>query len=78
MIAGVVGLRPPVGPRSIQADIIDSGVVPTIRLTEIFHQAASSRFIVKAHRFTNRVDGVVNMVNRMSEVGYQGNSAIKR
>ena len=32
------------------ADIIDSGSVPTVRLTEIFRQAASSRIIVNAHR----------------------------
>ena len=32
------------------ADIIDSGVVPTVRLTEIFRQAATSQIIVNAHR----------------------------
>jgi exodeoxyribonuclease V alpha subunit len=41
---------PSVGPGSVLADIIDSGVVPTVRLTEIFRQAASSRIIVNAHR----------------------------
>ncbi len=32
------------------ADIIDSGSVPTVRLTEIFRQAATSKIIVNAHR----------------------------
>ena len=31
-------------------DIIDSGVVPVVRLTEVFRQAASSRIITNAHR----------------------------
>jgi exodeoxyribonuclease V alpha subunit len=32
------------------ADLIGSGAVPTVRLTEIFRQALSSRIIVNAHR----------------------------
>ena len=31
-------------------DIIDSGIVPVVRLTEVFRQAASSRIITNAHR----------------------------
>jgi exodeoxyribonuclease V alpha subunit len=50
MIVGDVDQLPSVGPGSVLADIIDSGVVPTVRLTEIFRQAASSRIIVNAHR----------------------------
>jgi exodeoxyribonuclease V alpha subunit len=34
----------------VLADIIDSGSVPTVRLTEIFRQATTSRIIVNAHR----------------------------
>ena len=32
------------------ADVIESGVVPVVRLTEIFRQAAESRIITNAHR----------------------------
>ena len=32
------------------ADIIDSGAVPVVRLTEIFRQAAQGQLIVNAHR----------------------------
>ncbi len=32
------------------ADIIASGCVPVVRLTEVFRQAAESRIIVNAHR----------------------------
>lgn len=50
MIVGDVDQLPSVGPGAVLADIIDSGSVPTVRLTEIFRQAASSRIIVNAHR----------------------------
>ena len=40
---------PSVGPGSLFADLIRSGVVPTIRLTEIFRQAAQSAIIRNAH-----------------------------
>ena len=50
MIVGDVDQLPSVGPGSVLGDIIDSDRVPTVRLTEIFRQAASSRIIVNAHR----------------------------
>jgi exodeoxyribonuclease V alpha subunit len=50
MIVGDVDQLPSVGPGAVLADIIDSGAVPTVRLIEIFRQAASSRIIVNAHR----------------------------
>jgi exodeoxyribonuclease V alpha subunit len=50
MIVGDVDQLPSVGPGAVLADIIDSGRVPTVRLTEIFRQAATSRIIVNAHR----------------------------
>ena len=50
MIVGDVDQLPSVGPGAVLADIIDSKAVPTVRLTEIFRQAASSRIIVNAHR----------------------------
>jgi len=34
----------------VLADIIGSGAVPVVRLTEVFRQAAASRIIVNAHR----------------------------
>ncbi len=50
MIVGDVDQLPSVGPGAVLSDIIDSGKVPTVRLTEIFRQAATSRIIVSAHR----------------------------
>lgn len=50
MIVGDVDQLPSVGPGAVLADIIASGSVPTVRLTEIFRQAATSKIIVNAHR----------------------------
>ena len=40
---------PSVGPGCVFADLIRSGVVPTVRLTEIFRQAAQSAIVRTAH-----------------------------
>lgn len=53
IIVGDVDQLPSVGPGAVLADIIDSGAVPTVRLTEIFRQAESSRIIVNAHRINH-------------------------
>ncbi len=50
LLVGDVDQLPSVGPGSVLADLIASGVVPTCRLTEVFRQAAASRIIVNAHR----------------------------
>ena len=46
---------PSVGPGNLFSDLIRSGVVPTVRLTEIFRQAAQSAIVMNAHR-VNRGD----------------------
>jgi exodeoxyribonuclease V alpha subunit len=50
LLVGDVDQLPSVGPGMVLADLIDSGQIPTARLTEIFRQAAASRIIVNAHR----------------------------
>ena len=50
LLVGDVDQLPSVGPGRVLGDIIDSGVVPVVRLTEVFRQAASSRIITNAHR----------------------------
>lgn len=50
IIVGDVDQLPSVGPGAVLADVIASGRIPTVRLTEIFRQAAASRIIVNAHR----------------------------
>src|SRR6266404_2608932 len=50
LLVGDVDQLPSVGPGQVLADIIASGAVPVVRLTEIFRQAAESRIITNAHR----------------------------
>jgi len=50
VLVGDVDQLPSVGPGSVLGDVIASGTVPTVRLTEIFRQAAESLIVVNAHR----------------------------
>ncbi|HJV34949.1 ATP-dependent RecD-like DNA helicase [Geomonas sp.] len=50
VMVGDVDQLPSVGPGCVLSDLIESGAIPTVRLVEIFRQAASSRIIVNAHR----------------------------
>ena len=50
LLVGDVDQLPSVGPGMALGDIIRSGTVPVVRLTEIFRQAAGSRIITNAHR----------------------------
>ena len=49
LIVGDVDQLPSVGPGQVLADIIASGAVPVVRLTEVFRQAARSRIVTGAH-----------------------------
>jgi exodeoxyribonuclease V alpha subunit len=50
LLVGDVDQLPSVGPGQVLADVIGSGTVPVVRLTEVFRHAAKSRIIVNAHR----------------------------
>jgi len=50
VLVGDVDQLPSVGPGTVLHDLIESGVVPVVRLTEVFRQAANSRIITNAHR----------------------------
>ena len=50
LLVGDVDQLPSVGPGAVLADLIGSGRVPTVRLTEVFRQAAASRIVTSAHR----------------------------
>ncbi|MFT3950619.1 MAG: ATP-dependent RecD-like DNA helicase [Oscillospiraceae bacterium] len=47
---------PSVGAGNVLKDIIDSGVVPTVTLTEIFRQAQESSIVTNAHRIVRGED----------------------
>jgi exodeoxyribonuclease V alpha subunit len=50
LLVGDVDQLPSVGPGMVLRHLIESGVVPVVRLTEVFRQAAHSRIITTAHR----------------------------
>nr|WP_207191683.1 ATP-dependent RecD-like DNA helicase [Paracraurococcus ruber] len=50
LVVGDVDQLPSVGPGQVLADLIGSGALPVVRLTEVFRQAAASRIVVNAHR----------------------------
>ncbi|MDR2668736.1 MAG: ATP-dependent RecD-like DNA helicase, partial [Desulfovibrio sp.] len=50
VLVGDVNQLPSVGPGNVLGDIIASGAVDVVRLTEVFRQAAESSIIVNAHR----------------------------
>lgn len=49
LLVGDADQLPSVGPGMVLGDLIASGAVPCVRLTEIFRQAADSRIILSAH-----------------------------
>ncbi len=53
ILVGDVNQLPSVGAGNVLNDIISSGLVKTVRLTEIFRQAQESMIIVNAHRINN-------------------------
>ncbi len=50
LLVGDIDQLPSVGPGQVLADIIRSGVIPVVTLTEVFRQAARSQIITNAHR----------------------------
>ena len=50
ILVGDVDQLPSVGPGRVLVDFIQSEVVPVVRLTEVFRQAAGSHIITNAHR----------------------------
>jgi exodeoxyribonuclease V alpha subunit len=49
LMVGDIDQLPSVGPGQVLADIIGSGAVPVVRLSEVFRQAAQSKIITTAH-----------------------------
>jgi exodeoxyribonuclease V alpha subunit len=64
-LIGDVDQLPSVGPGCVLSDVIASQVVPVVRLTEIFRQAATSQIIVNAHRIN---EGKIPVKSPDSEV----------
>jgi exodeoxyribonuclease V alpha subunit len=56
VLVGDVDQLPSVGPGMVLRDVIASARVPTVRLTEIFRQAAASLIVTNAHRIHDGVE----------------------
>jgi exodeoxyribonuclease V alpha subunit len=63
LLVGDIDQLPSVGPGMVLRHIIESKVVPVVRLTEVFRQAAHSQIITNAHRINE---------GRMPEVPTKG------
>ncbi|MCL4502590.1 MAG: ATP-dependent RecD-like DNA helicase [Deltaproteobacteria bacterium] len=50
ILVGDAHQLPAVGPGNVLKDLMDSGVVPVVRLTQIYRQARESLIVVNAHR----------------------------
>ena len=50
VIVGDTDQLPSVGPGNVLRDMIESDVIPVVRLTRIFRQAQKSRIVMNAHR----------------------------
>ena len=55
ILVGDIDQLPSVGPGQFLGDLIESGVVPVVRLTEVFRQAASSRIVRCAHQINRGI-----------------------
>ena len=56
ILVGDVDQLPSVGPGQVLRDLLESGVLPVVRLTEVFRQAALSRIVTNAHRINQGLD----------------------
>lgn len=63
ILVGDVDQLPSVGPGNVLRDIIESGVLPVVRLDEIFRQAESSMIVVNAHRINRGEAPVISTKN---------------
>ena len=60
VLVGDVDQLPSVGAGNVLKDIIDSGMIKTVKLTEIFRQAEESMIIVNAHKINRGEYPVLN------------------
>mgnify|MGYP001058881543 FL=1 len=64
LLVGDSDQLPSVGAGNVLKDIIDSGVIKTVRLDEIFRQARESMIVVNAHKINNGEPLFLNVKNK--------------
>ncbi|TYQ15009.1 UNVERIFIED_CONTAM: ATP-dependent DNA helicase (RecD/TraA family) [Acetivibrio alkalicellulosi] len=60
ILVGDVDQLPSVGAGNVLWDIIKSGVISTVKLTEVFRQAQESMIVVNAHKINKGEDPILN------------------
>lgn len=60
ILVGDVDQLPSVGAGNVLCDIIKSGVIKTVKLTEVFRQAQESMIVVNAHRINKGEQAILN------------------
>ncbi len=63
ILVGDTDQLPAVGPGCVLHDLIESGVLPVIQLTEIFRQAMESQIVLNAHRIVSGQSPIYNSKN---------------
>ncbi len=63
IIVGDIDQLPSVGPGNVLSDIIDSNLMPVVRLDEIFRQAADSLIITNAHKINKGIYPITSLNN---------------
>lgn len=53
ILVGDIDQLPSVGAGNVLRDVIDSGMIPVVRLTRIFRQAMTSRIVTNAHKINH-------------------------
>ena len=82
VLVGDVDQLPSVGAGNVLRDLIDSGAVPVVRLTEIFRQAGQSQIVLNAHRINRgeypeiRTKGTDFFLERRQTPGAAAESAV--
>ncbi len=64
VLVGDVNQLPSVGPGNVLKDIIESGLIPTVKLDHVFRQAQKSDIVVNAHKINA---GEIPVVDNKSE-----------
>jgi exodeoxyribonuclease V alpha subunit len=64
ILVGDADQLPPVGPGNVLRDVIDSGMIPVVRLDEIFRQARESMIVLNAHKINQGEYPLMNQKDR--------------
>ena len=64
IMSGDADQLPSVGAGNVLRDMLDSGKIPMVRLSEIYRQASESMIIVNAHKINSGEEPILNLKNK--------------